>query len=178
MVDPILTIELPISICNMRTKNIVNTYYALISTPIRLYPNFQIYQKSGHLLTACSKSPDMPIDSSHCSSSMPRFLQTSLLQFTKVCMTKSRISGLVDSSCLTKSCTELYIARVPWSSQVLKYNLTSQSSLNHKIQGWDNLCSHVLQDRHTLKAQHQTLLEKQNGHEQGTYFFLRKRLQI
>lgn len=36
------------------------------------------------LLTASSKSPDMPIDSSHCSSDIPRALHTSLLHLANV----------------------------------------------------------------------------------------------
>lgn len=36
---------------------------------------------SRRVFTACSKSADMPIDSSHCSSGIPSALQTSALQF-------------------------------------------------------------------------------------------------
>lgn len=37
------------------------------------------------MLTACSKSPDIPIDSSHRCSAIPSALQTSVLQFDSVC---------------------------------------------------------------------------------------------
>lgn len=41
------------------------------------------------MLTACSKSPDMPIDSSHSCSVIPSALQTSVLQFNSVCFVQN-----------------------------------------------------------------------------------------
>lgn len=45
---------------------------------------FCLILDKAELLTACSKSLDMPIESSHCSSGIPSALQTSLLQFVNV----------------------------------------------------------------------------------------------
>jgi len=82
MAVPILTFVLPISICKIRVswlKNIMtnhNTYPFIVS---------HVFSKGEKwFLTACSKSPVMPMDSSHCVSDIPRALQTSLLQLDSV----------------------------------------------------------------------------------------------
>lgn len=51
-----------------------------------LPPSWEIsqYSQLKNSLTASSKSPDIPIDSSHCSSAIPSASQTSLLQLANV----------------------------------------------------------------------------------------------
>ena len=87
MVDPILTFVLPISICIKLT--VVNGVPGILQC---LYPNIADYgliflckQQMLTLHTACSKSPDIPMESSNCSGGISRALQTSILQSTSAC---------------------------------------------------------------------------------------------
>lgn len=115
MVDPILTLVLPISICRHRNNSrVANEWcekrhlkhqriWLLEGKKIKfisLHANNEsrsVYTinrthkkwKLNNRLTACSKSPDMPIDSSHWDSVIPNALHTSLLQFNRVyCIAK------------------------------------------------------------------------------------------
>ena len=89
MVDPILTFVLPISICINLT--LVNGTPGVLSCekkkPIS-WSGFDVpIQRMNDILqTACSKSPDIPMESSNCSAGMSRALQTSSLQFTNACI--------------------------------------------------------------------------------------------
>lgn len=56
------------------------------------YNDNKINHTESQHITANSKSPDMPIDNSHCSSGMSNALQTSALQLARVCVRNSKPS--------------------------------------------------------------------------------------
>ena len=89
MAVPTLTVVLPISICKIRVRwleNIVMKISYNNTCPLRL-----IHVLERKLLTACSKSAVMPIDSSHFSSGIPSALQTSVLQLDNVWRIQNKI---------------------------------------------------------------------------------------
>ena len=110
-------------------------------------------------LTACSKSADMPIDNSHCSSGMPSSLQTSFRQLASVWEFKNRVH-VSHRQPLQISCITGYM--LPWNSLELRSNQASQLSSSQKTQGSGSSIWHALLIPRILTDLLRILLQNKN----------------